>query len=63
MVTFKVVFSVSSLSAAPQMYRTSSRCHIGHCDGVLSQTGPQFHRVEAHSWSYEIPLVSRSAGL
>jgi len=61
--TFKIVSSVSSSSTTPWMCRTSGWCHIGHYDGVLSQTVPQFHRVEAHSWSYEMPLVSKSVGL
>ena len=63
MVTLRVASSVSNSSAAPWMCSTSSRRHVGHRDGVFSQTGPEFHRVEVHSWSYDMPLVRRSAGL
>jgi len=62
-VTLKVASSVSNSSTAPWMCSTSNRCHVGHCDGVFSQKGPEFHKMEVRSWSYDMPLVRRSAGL
>ena len=47
----------------PTTCRTSSRCHVGHCEGELSHDRPWVHWVELCSWSYVMPLVRRSAGL
>ena len=58
-----VCFAVSSSSVAPWTRRTSSRCHVGHCDGEFSHNGPWFHWVELCRWSYLMPLERRSAGL
>ena len=61
----KVVISctTSSSSSVTWICKVSDCCHVGHCDGEESNFGPCFHCSDELRVSYEIPLVSRSAGL